>query len=181
MLQNTRSKWVWLLVGVFGVLVLGVSCAPWQVTAEDETKPSVVEKKDGAITELISAGQDPKSALRYKVAKGDKQYVTLTADIERQVSFEGFPFPQRQRLEQKITLLVTVTNVAASGDISFDVSIAKAELIPKKDGIPRTVPQMERMDESLVGLSANFVVSSRGEPKYHSTNWNEGLDPSMKQ
>jgi len=178
MWQNFGPKWVLLLVGILGpTCVLGLSCAGSSRSKREGGPTSSTSDDPGGfsprmVTKLISAGQEPKSALRFKVAKGDKQYVALTTGMERNTSFDGgVRLPQHELLGQKLTLLATVTDVAASGDISFEVSIAKAKVIP----------HMERMVKSLTGLSANFVMSSRGMLKSYSTNVNEGLDPIMKQ
>ena len=143
------------------------------------------ERKSRLATMLISAGQDPKSALRFEVANGDEQYVTLTTDVDMLVTTRfagGLPLSEPRtllRLEQ--TRRVTVTDVAASGAISFEVSIAKAELIPSEDGIALDDPHMEERVLQLAGISASFVMSSRGIPESWSNELNEGIDPIQQQ
>lgn len=173
MSQNFGLKWTPLLA-------LGLSCAGPSRSTQESGHSGV--SSSCMVTKLISAGQEPKADLRFKVSRGDKQYCTLTTNFERRTSFSlGFPLPRQGHVLQKLTLLATVTEIAASGDVSFEVSIVKAELIPRKSGDPRIEQRVQQIADSFIGLAASFVISSRGTLKSYTDIVKEGLDPLVKQ
>ena len=129
------------------------------VAAQAETKAqdaptsaSSETKKLAPVIRLISAGQDPKSALRLQVTKGQKQFVSMTMDMEMKMSLKaGFPLPQQKLPGQKLTLGVTVNDFTATGDVTFETSIVEAGVVPTEGVHPQIAATMGRMVKSLAG------------------------------
>ncbi len=182
------SRKLFPTVALLGVLCVSMSA---QVVAQDEKKAPALdgEKKTAVLTakappfiKLTSAGQDPKTPMRLKVAKGEKQYVTMTMDMEMKMSTkQGFPLPQQKLPGQKLTILISVSDVASSGDVSFKVTIVKSEVVSKAGVNPQIEAHMARMIKTIAGYSADVVLSSRGAVKSYKPNLKAGLDAMAKQ
>jgi hypothetical protein len=169
------------------LLVLGVSAA-----ASREQSPAV--KTSGAPTignqatiTVLAKGAEPRTRLRYMAVRAYTDHMTLRMDqsVVMEMSSEAvLPL----RLVSTRGADITVTDVQASGDISFAVTFTPIGLETGPGGVPSNDPKFQDLALAVQGvngviksLTGNCTISDRGLPRWAQFDMSKVTDPMQRQ
>ena len=138
------------------VVALAMLC-PWSY-GQDATPA----KYEDAIVKLLDQGAAPRQTLRMTPKKGLKQTSLMKMKIDQTMVMNGQKLPAVPTPAMQFTVDILVTNVDASGDISFDYTYPKAEVIDESNQPSAAKELMQTMIKSMEGLSGSTILSSRG-------------------
>lgn len=117
---------------------------------------------------LIDAGVEPRSVLRYHVKAGDKQIAILTTKVKLDLPTP----PTGQAAEPtpsipavSIPMEITVQNVAANGDITYQSVMGEATLVQSTNTTPEVAQVMQPVLAGIKGTTGTTTISSRGVTK----------------
>jgi hypothetical protein len=135
----------------------------------------------GVKVELIEPGASPRREIRFKPAQGAKQTAVMTIRMNQAMTMNGNKLPSQNIPPQKITMEVSVNDVAANGDISFDFKYTDFEVV---DDPAKPFPHaaaLRTMLKPMIGTTGSGVVSDRGLTQKGELNIPKDLAPSLKQ
>lgn len=126
---------------------------------------------------LVSPGAEPRKALRYSIPAGQKSSADMTMNMSMAMSVGGMSMPM-DLPGMKMTMALSVTNVAPSGDITYDVAFTGMTFDETAGANPAIAAALQPMQASITSLKGTATVSNRGVTK--STNFTNA-DPSVQQ
>jgi hypothetical protein len=169
MLHFCRSRALLL-----SILLLGFPTAAWAevkptttppiVPADSQQKASptpIVTNRPGF--KLISAGSNPSQTLRYQPTVGTRQVLSGKLILTAQVTALGNPLTQPQLPDVILQLETTVKQVAANGDVTYQVKYTKVDAEGNLTGTAAKI--RDRLKSSLEGATGDFVMDSQGGRK----------------
>jgi Family of unknown function (DUF6263) len=142
--------------------------------------PSAVPA-DAPVVKLIDPGKDPKKALRLTAKVGLRRTMVMSMKMTMAMTMGANSVPAQKLPETRMTMDMKVTNVAPNGDIRYEFTIKKPEVIADKDANPQVVDAMKNALKGMDGMNGYAVVSSRGFTKEADINMPPNMDPSMRQ
>jgi len=130
---------------------------------------------------LSSPGAEPRTPLRYKVTAGQKCSMEMSTVVSVTVSMEAMSMPAMDLPTMKMTADLVVKDVAANGDITYDLAFTgmTAEAQPGMD--PSMVAMMQGAAGDITKLKGTVTVSNRGVTKATALDLNAVTDPNLKQ
>jgi hypothetical protein len=121
------------------------------------------------IVTLLSAGAEPRTRLRYAIARTYKEHMATRTQLSLSVDMAGTPMPPMQMPMMTQGADLTVTDVAASGDISYAVTFTgfgvetPAPGDPAMDAAFQSLgPMMQSLDEVVKSITGGGTISDRG-------------------
>ncbi len=146
-----------------------------------KTSPKPVSKNATAspapTVKLISAGAEPRKELRIRSKVGDKQNLEFTTKMAMDMGTgQTMKMPAT-----KMTLEVTVQNVSAEGDISYDAIIGDVTVLDEPGVLPQVAESMKASLNGMKGLSMKGVMSDHGVTKSFDIKIPAGVAPQMRQ
>src|SRR5690606_16547663 len=124
-----------------------------------------------------SAGAEPRKQLRIHSAVGDKQNLDFTTKIDMDMGTgQTMKMPAT-----KMTMDVTVKNISAEGDISYDAIIGDATVVDEPGVMPQMVETIKASLNGIKGLSMRVVISDHGITKSFNIKIPAGVAPQMRQ
>jgi hypothetical protein len=112
---------------------------------------------------LISAGSNPNQTLRYQPTVGSRQVLSGKLSLTAQVSALGNPLTSPQLPEVLLQLETTVKQVAANGDITYQLKYTKVDAEGNLTGTAAKI--RDRLKSTLEGAMGDFVMDSQGGRK----------------
>jgi hypothetical protein len=168
MLHFCRSRALFL-----SILLLGFPTTAWAEVKPTTTPPIVpVERQKIPIApigtnrpgfKLISAGSNPSQTLRYQPTVGTRQVLSGKVILTAQVSALGNPLTQPQLPDVVLQLETTVQQVAANGDVTYQLKYTKVDAEGNLTGTAAKI--RDRLKSSLEGATGDFVMDSQGGRK----------------
>lgn len=135
----------------------------------------------GVTVELIEPGTSPHREIRFKPAKGAKQTAVMTIKMNQSISMQGNKLPSQNVPPQKITMEISVNDVAANGDIGFDFKYTDLQVVDDPNN-PSPIAETLRTNlKPLIGASGSGIVTDRGFTKKGELNIPKELAPQLKQ
>jgi hypothetical protein len=155
-----------------------------EVTDQADTRPAVPETnsptkapkanleaepaaaKSGV--KLVEAGAEPRSVLRYHVKAGDKQTAIMTMKFKLDMSAAGAAAAGAKAPNIptiSIPMDIAVQNVAANGDITYQMVMGEASMAQDTNTAPEVAQQMQTQLAAIKGLTGTGVLTSRGLSK----------------
>jgi len=169
------------LVWVVAVLV-GVSIALGAVggCGKGGKDGGTAGKKDPSGVEVISAGDEPRTELRWTASVGDVWRVTMSMDMTSKVKNAEVDEPGSLAMPVIETAMdVTVKGVEADGTMSLLYSVGEMNA-KKKEGVTlMMLGVMQRSLQQMRGMSANVRMSGVGKTEFSAWSTPEGLDPNV--
>ncbi len=138
------------------LLALLLLAAPALVRAD--TVPSRTLK-------LTAAGQGARKPLRFVPTKGAKRTVVITSQESTARGLLGKLPPLEASPSVRTTFEVEVKDVTTDGDIHYEFTYQKSELVADKSTSPDLARQLTAGLAAFVGLKGQAVVTSRGITK----------------
>lgn len=132
-----------------------------------------------AVVKLISTGGEPRSPLRYKVSSGLKARTSATMAMGMSMDMGGMAMPEMKMPVMKMEVAMTVTSVAANGDIAFAMSIPSASF--DTAGVdPAIAAAMQGVNTDMSAVTTTGVMTSRGLTN-QALSYDKVTDPQLKQ
>ena len=156
-------------IAAAGLLVLCL--APAQPAFAQVPAPSV--QADAPVIKLISAGGEPRRALRYKVPAASASRVNMSMGMSLTMDLAGMGAQTIDVPLVKFGMNIDVKEVAPNGDINFRFSFADAAM----EG-PNAAPGALEMLNGLAGVG---IVSDRGVMRSLDFDAAAMTNPMLKQ
>jgi hypothetical protein len=137
------------------LLVFTISC-PWS-SGQDAT-----EKTEDVVVKLLDQGTAPRQTLRLLPKQGQKQSSLMKMKIDQTMVMKGQKLPAVPTPAIQFTIDLEITEVDSNGDITFEYSYPKVEIIDDSNEPSATKELMQTMLKSMEGLSGSAILSSRG-------------------
>jgi hypothetical protein len=141
-------------------------------------KGSRATATSGPEIKVIEAGSGPKQTLRFTAQKGLKKVMVMAMDMGMTIDVGGSPRDQ-QVPTMKMTMDLTVTDVAANGDIRYEFKLRDPEVVD--DPSNPSVGAVKQALAGMSGLSGSAVVTNRGFAKQVEVNVPPGATPQVAQ
>jgi Family of unknown function (DUF6263) len=134
-----------------------------------------------AVVKLLAPGTAPMTRLRYKVPAGQKMTMLMTATMGMNISMGGQAMPAMDMPAMKMTSELASTNVAATGDISYDIAFTgmTAESAPGAD--PTLAAVFSGAMDVVKSIKGSAVISDRGVKRSSQLNLDSITDATVKQ
>ncbi len=174
-------------VGSLLLLTAGLGLKP--IVAQPTVKQSVTQTKPASIApasqpkvELLSAGAQPRQALRFKPAVNTIETTTITLNTAMEMSIPGMATPRSTKLPSTLMKMETVvTQVDSNGDIHYKFRYTDADMTGDAS-IPAGALNTARTQvKKMVGLNGSFVMDDRGRTKSTSLSIPKGVDTATRQ
>ena len=130
-----------------------------------------------AAVTLLSPGAAPLQALRYTIAKGQKARMDMTMTMSMAMDIGGMAVPMDVP-PMKMAIDITVTDVAANGDISADMGFASMTVENAPGANAQLVQTLQAGFAGMTSVKARTTVSNRGVTR--STSFDVS-DPALRQ
>ena len=88
---------------------------------------------DDIVVKLLEPGAIPRQLIRLHPQKGAKQTAVMTMKMVQTIVTNGTKLPAPGSPPMQFTIDVTISDVASNGDISFDYTYSKVELVDDPD------------------------------------------------
>lgn len=170
-----------LLMAIAIVTGGGLQAASYGTWSQAVSLPGYPAPGAPATVTLASPGAEPRTRLRYKVAAGTKETLTVTTGISLTMSMEGMAMPTMDMPQIKLTADMGVTGVAPNGDITYDVAFTSmtAEAAPGMD--PSLAAMMQGASGGITALKGSITMSDRGVNRSATLDVDKVTDPNLRQ
>lgn len=126
---------------------------------------------------VLSSGAAPKKQLRYTIPAMQKARMDMTTTISMAMNMGGMAIPMDMPT-MKMSIDIGVTNIAANGDITYNMAFTSATVEGGAAADPMVASTMQTALAGITSIKGTSTVSSRGVTK--STKLDIG-DPAMQQ
>jgi hypothetical protein len=157
-----------LFLAGFGSQVQGVDVKP-QTTAPivppstTTPKASPLPPSPGSKLRIIAVGAQPGQTLRYQPIVGAQQTLIGKLSLTASVSALGNPLSSPQIPDIVIQIDSKVSQVAANGDITYQLKYSKIDAEGQLTGTAATL--RDRLKKTIEGAMGEFVMDSQGARK----------------
>jgi Family of unknown function (DUF6263) len=115
--------------------------------------------------EVLVVGAEPTEKLRIRPVNGSRQSLNLRWQVESQMTIGDRAIPNIQMPTMQATVESQITDVAANGDISYNLVYRQITVADGSSLPAAAIAQLKAQLQPLEGLSGKYVVSEFGEPK----------------
>jgi hypothetical protein len=164
-----NRTWPVLLVA----LMLGAWTAPRAQAPKTEKFPAV---GDPATITVSSAGAAPRTQLRYRIAPGYRGRMEMTITMGMAMNMDGGAMPQVDVAPIRMVADVAVTEVAASGDVSYTFAFVSVDADD-----PAIRAAVQQVTTALADVKGTMVINNRGEMKSAAFDASKIANPQMRQ
>jgi len=133
-----------------------------------------------AIVTLVAPGAQPRTALRYAIAKDYKAHMDLTMLMNMSMAMAGGPEQPLQMPGIKMGADVQVTNVAPSGDVSFDLAFTGVH-VDEAGADPSIVAMLQSLDTDFKGVRGSTTMTNRGAASDWQIDLSKVTNPQLSQ
>ncbi len=155
--------------------------APAITSAPQSDSKTATPDVTGPQVKLISAGDEPRKALRLHPAVGTKQSLTMTMKMEMDMGAATGGMPPMTMPEMKLGTDATVRSVAPNGDITFDLLFTESGIVGDTDPSNPMSAMMADGMATLKGSTATSTMSDRGTMISKSFKVSENAAPMVRQ
>ncbi len=171
--MNSSAGSIRCFLAAFMVFVL-VGHSP-TASSQDEVDDLGVE------VTLISAGNEPRRAVRFSPEVGQIQKSDLIVKMSQKILVGGMAMASQPIPPQKMTMETKVTDVSSDGDISFEFEYTNMKVIDDPNRPSPIAATLEKMLEPMIGSTGQGVVTNRGMTRSGKFNVPDDLSPQLKQ
>ena len=130
---------------------------------------------------LVSAGAEPRQALRYRLAAGSAHKLVMTLRMSVGMELDGRDAPVQRAPSMRMILDARVAE-ADEREARFDFNVAEPiELFETENAPPAMIEGMRKRLEQLSSLRGHVAMTSRGVVKEAGVEVAPGLDPEAAQ
>jgi hypothetical protein len=132
-----------------------------------------------SVVTLLSPGAEPRVKLRYSVPATYKGTMVSTTTIGMTMVMAGMEMPMNVPATTSSADL-TVTNVAANGDLSFTMAMGGVSA-PPAGGDPALAATLQSMDADIKTLKGTATISDRGVKRASTFDTSKVTNPQFKE
>lgn len=163
-------------------LALGASAGASRPRGQDLKMEGYPAVGAPAIVTVLSPGAEPRTRLRYTVANGYKDHMSMTMLMSMSMEMAGMgAMPPMQLPAMKMGADLGVTSVAASGDITYDLAFTGFSVDNAPGVDPAMVAGMQGLDADIKGLKGSSTISDRGIVRSMNFDFSKVTNPTLKQ
>lgn len=148
----------------------GFLCALLVISQGSQGQDTKATDTDGPVVKLLEQGSAPRQTLRLTPMKGSKQTALMKMKLDQAMVMRGQKLPAVPTPAIQFTVDLAITDVESNGDISFDFSYPKVEILDESDQPSPAKQLMESTLKSIEGLYGTATVTSRGFTKKTDVN-----------
>ncbi|HWH72597.1 MAG TPA: DUF6263 family protein [Candidatus Sulfotelmatobacter sp.] len=154
-----------------------------EAAAPATQQASVATKAPSAAlpVKLLAAGAEPRKVLRLHPSSGDRQTMLMTLKMAMDMKVGDVQSQGMKLPPMNMTMDVTVKNVAANGDITYDLVMNDAAVADDPGAMPQVVEAMKASCANLKGMAGTGTVSTRGLSKGIQMKTPATADPQTRQ
>jgi hypothetical protein len=141
-----------------------------------------------AVVTVLSAGSEPRTRLRYTLARSYKEHLAMSLRLTLSMDMAGMALPPMQMPLMTQGADVSVTDVSAGGDISYAIGFTGFGVERPSGGDPATValfesmgPALQDLDSAVKGIAAGGTISDRGVSRSVHIDLTKITDPQQRQ
>jgi hypothetical protein len=149
--------------GVFACWMVTAASGAVPVTADAQQAPEGFPAEgQPAIVTLLSPGQEPRKALRYRIARDHAARMEMSMLMGMAMEVAGTSMPAMQLPAITVSADVAATEVSPSGDVSVRTTFTGSSVEATAGVDPAIVAAMQGMNADLKGLASTSTISDRG-------------------
>jgi hypothetical protein len=168
------------LVGLL-VFLLVVAAGPELVQTKDQAPAGYPAMGSPAIVKLLAPGADPKTQLRFKIPAGFKTGGVVSLTMGLTMNMAGMALPAMDLPGMKMTFDVAVTNVAANGDVTYDLAFSGMTSEPAPGTDPSVAAMIQGSAAAIKEIKGTATISNRGVTRSTTFDLSKMTDPNLKQ
>ena len=164
------------------LLILTVASPSVQTTSQSPQAPAGFPAiGQPATVKLLSPGSAPQAPLRYKIPAGFKTSGAITVAMGLTMNMGGMALPAMDLPGMTMMFDVAVTNVAPSGDVTYDLAFTdmKTQASPGLD--PSVAAMIQGSAGAIKEIKGTVVITPRGVAKSTTFDLSKMSDPNLKQ
>jgi hypothetical protein len=163
--------------------------APPAISTQDSTgtKPGApadsapAAKRPAGPVKLLSAGSEPRKALRFQVKEGDKETLTITMKMSMGMGMGEMQNQEMKLPAMKMVLDSTVRAVSSEGDITYEMVMRETSVAEDGGAPPEVLNALKGPLTTMKGMSGTGTISSQGVVKSSNISLPSGGDPQSRQ
>ncbi|MEM7263832.1 MAG: hypothetical protein AAF488_17730, partial [Planctomycetota bacterium] len=186
-----RNHILWAIFATGALLFsTGLFVSASLAAAENDKKPKATEgnKADSKpeavdtppVIQLIEAGANPRSALRYQLTKKDRQVAALTLGQKIEVKMNGNVMPEQKIPKQKVVVDVQIQDVKPAG-ATYAFEFVELGLADTTGVPPRIAQAFDMQLKKIVGAEGKATVNPQGVTRDSSLVLPNETDPNLLQ
>ena len=184
-LQRANPNWNRTVVG-FRLDYVAQKIAALSTNASSAAKESASaagQATEGSTTQvkLLEAGAEPRQVLRLHPKPGDHQTLTMVMNVNMTIKAGQGELPAMKIPTIRMALEATVKDVAADGDITFEMVTGDASVADEPGAIPQVVDALKTTLAKFKGVSGTGKMSNRGFSKGADIKAPADADPQLRQ
>src|SRR5262245_49404044 len=130
---------------------------------------------------LLAPGAEPRKALRIVVPNSLKSHMDMEMAMAMAMNVGGQEIPATSLPAMRIGADMTVTNVAASGDVTYTMSFTGVGLASSAGVDPAVTAAIDAMSGELKTISGTATVSNRGINRQVKIDTSKATNPQFTQ
>jgi hypothetical protein len=173
-----RQRLLGCFLGLTSAIV--ASSASWATPppAPAAHSPSLqLELGQSPPVEVLVVGAEPTEKLQIRPVNGSRQTLNLSWQVESQMTIGDRAIPNIQMPTMQATLESQITDVAANGDITYNLVYRRITVADSSSLPAAMIAQLKAQLQPLEGLSGKYVVSEFGEPKSVQLTFPKNITP----
>jgi hypothetical protein len=115
-----------------------------------------------SVVTLLDPGSEPRAALRLHPTAGDKQTMAMTMKMAMSMTMAGNQVPAMNVPAMQITMDVTVKDISADGDITYNTVFTDATVAADTNTAPAMAAAMKTTLAGLTGMTGTGTMTDHG-------------------
>lgn len=136
---------------------------PDQSPPPDELALHAKAEAEKLTVALLDTGAEPRRALRYAAHVGQKGTLIVSMRLAMVMAMDDEEMPEQTFPELRFTIVGEVKEIAANGDIHSRIEYTEVKVLDEPGIDPEMLAAMQEMCEGVVGITAECVMTARGE------------------
>lgn len=168
-------------LGALGVGLLAVANLGTLALAQAPTQAGFPALGSPPIVTISSTGAEPRQAIRYAIANGRKDHMTLDLRMSIAMDMAGMAMPSMQLPTMRMGADLSVTDVNAAGDASYKMAFTDLNWVKSSDVDPDIMAALQASAVDLTTLSGGATISSRGISRNVTLDTSKVTNPQVAQ
>jgi hypothetical protein len=155
--------------------------APPQTPPETPAEAPAKAEKTPLVVTLVEPGAGPRRPFRFRPKVGSTEVIEMTIRVDMEQTMDGMAMPSQKTPAMQYTMQVTITDVDAAGDVSYDFEYQKADIIDEPGVNPFLSEMMRNALKAIEGLHGKGVITDQGYNKMVRFDRDPDTDPTLLQ
>ena len=134
-----------------------------------------------AIVKLLVPGNAPQSQLRYKIPAGFKTSGAMGITMGLSMNMAGMALPAMDLPTMKMMFDVSVSNVTAAGDVTYDLAFTDMTTESAAGLDPSVAAMIQGSAAGIKEMKGTATISNRGVLRSTNFDLSKLTDPNLKQ